>query len=513
MLRKITQAAYLNPAWRPTLVPLVQLGALQRVRVASGTIPLRTAIIRTAFTLEDAALRSVLVKIVAAHDRGEPDQWSANSAAQLVRLGRQTSNPDLRRRVASLLRSAKYSPGFLRWVERHPPFRNPDTGNEVGFHSLPPKEQKKVHEQWQAGKKDWAQQHKPEGLGKETVLTPEKFDEAKEGDLLWVSFNPKKLYKVLGRSKSPHGKSMLDCVLVDRDDPSQEGEKRVLHRSTVENDKHEIHILPAGGGEPAEPAKGEEPKHDEAPPKAEAPKGKPPKEKRPLEESEHDEAPQTDESAEHEEAPEKAKDEKPEEAPEKAKAPGKHKDRKQLRGRGKKKETDSAHVTPELRAMLMPSGLVAEQKEHAERQLENADYRMLQLVLDNAELALQDPAGKFMKRLKKQGHTPEGVAKLHKALQKKLADVKGRLYSKSVLDVANKYDLEGEDADELYAFKHDRPHWGRKLPPEQLKQKFLLKASPETRERMKGMDIGDFMAMYNAIMADEEEGDAAKPAA
>jgi hypothetical protein len=84
-------------------------------------------------------------------------------------------------------------------------------------------------------------------------------------------------------------------------------------------------------------------------------------------------------------------------------------------------------------------------------------------------------------------------------------ETKGRRYSKTVLDIANQYDLEGEDADELYNFKHGKPWHGQKLTPQQLMQKFLAKAKPETRERMKGMQVADFMAMYNAIMADDEE--------
>jgi hypothetical protein len=42
-------------------------------------------------------------------------------------------------------------------------------------------------------------------------------------------------------------------------------------------------------------------------------------------------------------------------------------------------------------------------------------------------------------------------------------------------------------------------------------QKFLAKAKPETKERMQGMAIDDFMVMYKAIMADEDEEVAEMP--
>jgi hypothetical protein len=83
--------------------------------------------------------------------------------------------------------------------------------------------------------------------------------------------------------------------------------------------------------------------------------------------------------------------------------------------------------------------------------------------------------------------------------------VLGRTYNKTVLNIANRYDLESEDADELAKFKGDKPGFGRKLTPNELMQKFLAKAKPETKERMQGMAIDDFMVMYKAIMADEDE--------
>jgi DNA-binding ferritin-like protein len=75
-----------------------------------------------------------------------------------------------------------------------------------------------------------------------------------------------------------------------------------------------------------------------------------------------------------------------------------------------------------------------------------------------------------------------------------------------VKDVMTKHDLKDEDADELEKFKKRKPSKGTPLTDQQLMQKFLREASPETKERMKGMSVGDFKKMYAAIM-DEEGGE------
>ena len=49
------------------------------------------------------------------------------------------------------------------------------------------------------------------------------------------------------------------------------------------------------------------------------------------------------------------------------------------------------------------------------------------------------------------------------------------------------------------------------MSPQKLMEAFLKKAKPETKERMKGMGVEDFMKMYAAILDDEEPG-AAKAA-
>ena len=44
---------------------------------------------------------------------------------------------------------AKYSPEFYKWVWLQK-FRSPKTNERVLFHSLPPEEQKKIHDEWAA---------------------------------------------------------------------------------------------------------------------------------------------------------------------------------------------------------------------------------------------------------------------------------------------------------------------------------------------------------------------------
>lgn len=80
-----------------------------------------------------------------------------------------------------------------------------------------------------------------------------------------------------------------------------------------------------------------------------------------------------------------------------------------------------------------------------------------------------------------------------------------------VHDMMNKHKLEEDDAKELKNFKKAKSDQGQKLSPAELMKRFLQKAKPETKERMKGMDPADFMKMYAAILDDEEPG-AAKAA-
>jgi len=74
----------------------------------------------------------------------------------------------------------------------------------------------------------------------------------------------------------------------------------------------------------------------------------------------------------------------------------------------------------------------------------------------------------------------------------------------SVEPIMDKYSLKEEDAEEMRKFRSEKPDTKVPVPPSVLKQRFLAKASPETKERMKDMAIGDFMKMLKAILSEEE---------
>lgn len=77
-------------------------------------------------------------------------------------------------------------------------------------------------------------------------------------------------------------------------------------------------------------------------------------------------------------------------------------------------------------------------------------------------------------------------------------------WHKDVKKVMDKNSLVDDDAEELKAFKKAKPDKGKKLTNRELMQRFIQKAKPETKERMKDMSVIDFMVMYKSIMADEE---------
>jgi hypothetical protein len=78
-------------------------------------------------------------------------------------------------------------------------------------------------------------------------------------------------------------------------------------------------------------------------------------------------------------------------------------------------------------------------------------------------------------------------------------------YPAKVQEVVEKHDLTDADADAVKEFKKNKPSKGKSQTDQQLMQKFLAKAKPETKERMKGMTPAEFKQMLAAIM-DEEEG-------
>lgn len=76
-------------------------------------------------------------------------------------------------------------------------------------------------------------------------------------------------------------------------------------------------------------------------------------------------------------------------------------------------------------------------------------------------------------------------------------------YKPAVTKVMDKHSLTDDDAAQVKAFKSDKPPSGAPVSPAVLMQRFMAKAKPETKERMKGMSPKEFMAMLAAISDDE----------
>jgi hypothetical protein len=191
----------------------------------------------------------------------------------------------------------------------------------------------------------------------------------------------------------------------------------------------------------------------------------------------------------------------------------KYSDRTELRGKPKKQMEDAATLTDEDLEEILPVEDIRG-KRHGERILEGikgASYADLDALYESTKYLAANPDDEFSKNhwlRKNAGLSGEDLKKFHAGLGKKLVDAKGRLYSETVLQVANRNDLEGIDADSVRQFRIDKPATGRQLTPEQLKQKFLQGpwvTDQKQRERIQKMSPDEFMAMRNAILSEEEE--------
>ena len=609
MLYQLTKTALENPELRSQLMPLIKMG--RDAKQASETVDLRGRVIRAAYETSDRNLREALVKCVVAageeslkweEDSRGPVVGSVDMSLQeynhLVRVAFTTSDTNRRVQILGILKQAKYGKSFLKWVETRQ-FKNPQTGNDVKFVSLPSEEQAKIYEQWKQNRLQTAQKFKPQGLSDETRLTPKRFDDVEEGDMIWVSWSPKMLHKVTGKGETKKNKKPYLSVVITNPQTGEELEKRYLYRSSTQNPDHELHVVPKQTEETAE-----EPKEDKAPAKSKE-DAEPQKmidindemldqlekiEKGKAKVTEQVEGPMAEALIESMNAnasqwlekpgmpgkgaflsdekgpyaagseieitqggyspkkytvlseglvkgpkgaamlvtsdshgptlipiandyepknmklvsePEKA----PEKAPEKPKTPKgeKYKDRKKLKGKPRPDDA-SVYMSKEDRELFIPDGLSDTEVKKIEDQMKKANVGLLRKLKSNANKAVDDPEGKYAQAMKEAGYGEDQLKKMQEWLNKKLRLAEGRTYAPEVLEIWNKYDLEEVDADELYNFKVDKPPFGKKISPEELKQKFLAKAAPETRERMKDMPIDDFMAAYKSILdADEEE--------
>ncbi len=93
------------------------------------------------------------------------------------------------------------------------------------------------------------------------------------------------------------------------------------------------------------------------------------------------------------------------------------------------------------------------------------------------------------------------VDKIQAAMDRHLSTKPQESSTSELQSLVKKLKLKKPDTEEMKAFKKVAP---KKLSPARLMQKFLAKAKPETKERMKGVSPADFMKMLGAIMDEEE---------
>ena len=193
---------------------------------------------------------------------------------------------------------------------------------------------------------------------------------------------------------------------------------------------------------------------------------------------------------------------------------GAHADRKELRGKAKKGMDDKTGITEETLGGMFPVAKLADLEgdmgDRIKKGLMASSYQDLESLFTSAEYMAAHPDDDYTKNhwlTKIVKLDNDEMKKFHKALGKKLQDAKGRKYNETVLGIANNNGLEGIDADAVWQFRKDKPARGKKLSPEELKQKFLQGswADAETKERVREMSADDFMAMRNAIFDEEEE--------
>jgi len=139
--------------------------------------------------------------------------------------------------------------------------------------------------------------------------------------------------------------------------------------------------------------------------------------------------------------------------------------------------------------------------------LSKASYENLEIAQRAAEEAYHNPDG-WVGQVHWISAMPEdALREFHSGVSKKLSDARGAKFADVVYRTGVDNGLEEEDALAILDFREDKPDYGRKLSNQELFNRFLNhpKTSQETKERMRKMDINEFMAMYNAILDDEDE--------
>jgi DNA polymerase-3 subunit epsilon len=158
--------------------------------------------------------------------------------------------------LTGLLRIAKYSPLFLQTI-RGRKFRNPDTGNEVQFESLPLPEQVRIHEQWDSGRRQQLQQeaekHKTENQWLPTNQDPQRYDHVDfhirldDDDKIAEKQRKDLAYMFLGKGKEYDEKAVRDEAM---DLGGLSGIASLAERVNIRifADEYEVAVEVTGGG-------------------------------------------------------------------------------------------------------------------------------------------------------------------------------------------------------------------------------------------------------------------------
>jgi hypothetical protein len=138
---------------------------------------------------------------------------------------------------AYLLRLARYAQEFLTWTEGRP-FRNPDTGNEVKFTSLPAQEQTRIYEQWtQHAKEDSPTQETPSSRADPREEGRRALEAVREGKVV-----ESRQLSEGGRDHKGPGVNQSEIVTLEH-----EGERRTFIRKAAEGETKHLRVGIPGG--------------------------------------------------------------------------------------------------------------------------------------------------------------------------------------------------------------------------------------------------------------------------
>ena len=140
---------------------------------------------------------------------------------------------------------------------------------------------------------------------------------------------------------------------------------------------------------------------------------------------------------------------------------------------------------------------------------EDGDKEEMKALQEENQKLYGEPLTKLQEQLdslgagKPKNEKPDDAAGKDSEKKSKKTKEKSK-HSKPLASALKKYNLKDEDGDEVKAFLDRKPSQGRKLTNQEMFQRFLKNAKPETKERMKNMSPAEFMEIVGAITDDDE---------